>query len=56
MLATIETEHIMMGDSVNLSADYVARNFLSEQARCHFLSSGYDRVTLHAPRRSCSVC
>ena len=47
MLATIETEHIMMGDSVNLSADYVARNFLSEQARCHFLSSGYDRVTLH---------
>lgn len=37
----------MMGDSVNLSADYVARNFLSEQARCHFLSSGYDRVTLH---------
>ena len=47
MLATIETEHIMMGDSVNLSADYVARNFLSEQARCHFLSSGYDRMTLH---------
>ena len=28
MLATIETEHIMMGDSVNLSVDYVARNLL----------------------------
>lgn len=32
MLATIETEHIMQGDSVNLSADYVARAFLREQA------------------------
>lgn len=46
MLATIETEHIAMGDSVNLSVDYVARNILAEQARCHFLSRGYDRVTL----------
>ena len=32
MLATIETEHIMQGDSVNLSPDYVARMYLSEQA------------------------
>lgn len=32
MLATIETEHLMQGDSVNLSADYVARMFLQEQA------------------------
>ncbi len=46
MLATIETEHIMMGDSVNLSVDYVTRNLLAEQARCHFLSRGYDRITL----------
>ena len=46
MLATIETEHIMMGDSVNLSVDYVARKLLAEQARCHFLSRGYDRVTM----------
>ena len=37
MLATIETEHIMMGDSVNLSIDYVTRKLLAEQARCHFL-------------------
>ena len=46
MLATIETEHIMMGDSVNLSVDYVARKLLAEQARCHFLSRGYDRITM----------
>ena len=46
MLATIETEHIMMGDSVNLSVDYVARRLLAEQARCHFLSRGYDRITI----------
>lgn len=46
MLSTIETEHIGMGDSVNLSVDYIARHLLSEQARCHFLSRGYDRVTL----------
>lgn len=32
MLATLETEHIMRGDSVNLSPDYVARMYLSEQA------------------------
>lgn len=32
MLATLETEHIMRGDFVNLSPDYVARMYLSEQA------------------------
>ena len=32
MLATIETEHLMQGDSVNLSPDYVARMYLAEQA------------------------
>lgn len=32
MLATIETEHLMQGDSVNLSADFVARKFIEEQA------------------------
>jgi hypothetical protein len=32
MLATIETEHLMQGDSINLSADYVARMYLREQA------------------------
>ena len=33
MLATIESEHIIQGDSVNLSADYVARMYLYEQVR-----------------------
>lgn len=37
MLATIETEHLMQGDSVNLSVDYVARNYIAEQAREMFL-------------------
>ena len=32
MLATLETEHIMRGDSIKLSPDYVARMYLSEQA------------------------
>ena len=36
MLATLETEHIMRGDSVNLT-DYVARMYLSEQADRHRL-------------------
>lgn len=46
MLATIETEHIQMGDSVNLSVDYIARHQLDEQARFHFLSKGYNQMTL----------
>ncbi len=32
MLATIETEHLMQGDSVNLSADYLAYMLMREQA------------------------
>lgn len=32
MLATIETNRIMMGDSVNLSPDYLARMLLTEEA------------------------
>lgn len=38
MLATIETEHLMQGDSVNLSADYVARSLIEEQASEAFLT------------------
>ncbi len=37
MLATIETEHLMKGDSVNLSPDYVARIVLTTEARRKFL-------------------
>lgn len=31
MLATIETEHLMQGDSVNLSPDFVARQLIEEE-------------------------
>ena len=40
MLATIETNHLMQGDSVNLSTDYVARQLLMESARRYYLSRG----------------
>ena len=46
MLATIETEHLMVGDSVNLSPDYPARMFLREQAQRYFLTGGAQRVSL----------
>ena len=46
MLATIETEHLMKGDSVNLSADYVARLMLEEQARRYYLSGGKTVISL----------
>ncbi|MBM6992263.1 MAG: cysteine protease [Prevotella sp.] len=38
MLATIESEHLMMGDSINLSTDYVARMLLQEKAHDYFFS------------------
>lgn len=40
MLATIETEHIMRGDSVNLSPAYVARMMLKEQVDKCYMSQG----------------
>lgn len=40
MLATIETNHLMQGDSVNLSTDYVARCLLTETTRRYYLSRG----------------
>lgn len=46
MLATIETEHLMLGDSVNLSADFVARHMLEEQARRYYLSGGKSAINL----------
>lgn len=45
MLATIETEHLMLGDSVNLSADYIARCFISEQAARRLLSNNESNTT-----------
>lgn len=46
MLATIESEHLMMGDSVNLSTDYVARLVLADQARQYYLAQGRHPVTM----------
>ena len=40
MLATIETEHLMMGDSVNLSPAYVARAFFNEQTQRQYVIQG----------------
>lgn len=46
MLATIETEHLMQGDSVNLSPDYVARMWLTERARFSYLSKGKHTINM----------
>lgn len=40
MLATIESERLMRGDSVNLSPDYLARLWLSDEARVRLSSHG----------------
>lgn len=46
MLATIETEHLMQGDSVNLSADFVVRHLLEEQSRRYYLSQCQQPISL----------
>lgn len=46
MLATIETEHITRGDSVNLSADYVARAMIMEQVDQCYLARGKGCVSM----------
>ena len=40
MLAAIETEHIMRGDSINLSPDFVVRQMIGEQYRRRVLTAG----------------
>lgn len=40
MLATIESEHLMQGDSVNLSTAFITRMRLQQLARVHYLSQG----------------
>ena len=46
MLATIESEHLMAGDSVNLSTDYLARQLLADQARTYFFTRRTADVSL----------
>ena len=46
MLATIESEHIMKGDSVNLSVAYIARMMLQEKAIEYYLSQGSKPISM----------
>lgn len=45
MLATIETNHLMQGDSVNLSPAYAARMFLRDRAVDSYLGGGKEIST-----------
>lgn len=46
MLSTIESEHLMQGDSVNLSPAYVARMSLRDEALRYYLGQGHYTITL----------
>ena len=46
MLATIETEHLVRGDSVNLSPVYLARQWLCEQGERYFLTQGSEPLSM----------
>ncbi len=46
MLATIESEHIMKGDSINLSIAYIARMMLHEKAYEYYLSKGKKGINM----------
>ena len=46
MLATIAREHIMKGDSVNLSIAYIARMMLEEQALEYYFAQGKKIISL----------
>lgn len=45
MLDVIETEHLMQGDSVNLSSDYVMRCWLRKQTQEYMRSNGSSDIT-----------
>lgn len=46
MLGTIESEHIMKGDSVNLSTAYIARMMLHEKALEYYFSGGKKDISM----------
>ncbi len=46
MLATIESEHIMKGDSINLSVAYIVRMMLHEKAYEYYLSDGKKDINM----------
>lgn len=45
MLSTIETEHLMQGDSISLSAAFVLRSLMQEAYRRHVLTGGRDHLS-----------
>ena len=44
MLATIETDRLMLGDSVNLSPAYIERKMLEEQSNDYYLKMGMEKL------------
>ena len=52
MLATIESEHIMQGDSINLSSAYVIRMMLRDEAVKYYFSKGKGNIVM---RGMCSM-
>lgn len=46
MLATIESEHIMKGDSINLSVAYIARMMIHEKALEYYFSKGKKPISM----------
>ena len=46
MLATIETERLMLGDSVNLSPAYLARLYLMDQVERRYQTHGVQEITI----------
>lgn len=47
MLGTIESEHIMKGDSVNLSPAYLARMMLQEKALEYYFANGKKEISMN---------
>ena len=46
MLATIESERLMLGDSLELSPDYYGRMFLKDEAREYFFSNKKGEISM----------
>lgn len=46
MLGTIESEHIMKGDSINLSVAYISRMMLHEKAKEYYFSKGKKHISM----------
>lgn len=53
MLATIESEHLLVDDSVNLSAHFLARELLEEQAERVYLSDGRQKIRTRGMAQDC---